>query len=101
METATYTKDDIKRLLQENDKAVERAIIRLYDFQTPTEQEIRETREKNNVGFNGVDAELLTGFAKFMLERKRHLTPKQMTYARKKILKYAGQLAKIANGEVN
>jgi len=39
---------------------------------------------------------LLSGFAEW-LKSGKHLTIKQMLYARKKVLKYAGQLAGIAN----
>lgn len=91
-----YTKEQIKDLLVTNDKAVERAILRLYQYQTNTEQVDRETKDKNNVGFNGVDANLLSGFAEW-LKSGKHLTIKQLPYARKKIIKYAGQLANIAN----
>lgn len=34
------------------------------------------------------------------LQKKGYLTPRQLVYARERILKYSGQLCKIANGEL-
>ena len=39
-----WTKEDIKELLRKNNKAVERAIVLLYSFQTYDEQKIRSYR---------------------------------------------------------
>lgn len=91
-----YTKDGIKALLTANDKAVERAVLAIYARQTASEQATDQTSEHNGIGFNGIDAELLSSFAK-QLQQGRTLSAKQMEYARKKITKYAGQLAQIAN----
>jgi hypothetical protein len=84
----------IKALLMESDKAVERAVLAIYARQTQSEQDTASTREHNCVGFNGLDAELLSSFA-VRLQSGRNLTPGQMPWARKKIVKYAGQLLEI------
>jgi hypothetical protein len=104
-ETKQWTADEIKAKLKQEDAEgqawVEHAVKAIYKFQTASEQAMKQTMEDNGVGFNGVDAELLSSFAEQLISGKlAHLTPNQMPYARKKILKYSGQLARIANGEV-
>ena len=93
-----WTKEEITALLTRSDKAVGRAILAIYKFQTQTEQAIGHTTDHNGVGFNGVDAEILSSFAQFY-QRSGFLTPKQLVLGRRKIMKYAGQLAKIANSK--
>jgi len=100
-----WKKDQIKTKLQENDEWVCRGIIAIFDKQTNAEQVAESTMLHNNVGFNGVDAGILSSFAKQLLKkrhRNEHLTlsKKQMFIARKKMPKYAGQLANIANGKL-
>lgn len=87
---------EIRKLIETNDKMVEHSILQLYACQTSDEQTTGETIHHNGVGFNGCDATLLTSFAKWLLDG-RHLTFKQMLYARKKVVKYAKQLTEIAN----
>ncbi|MDO8661008.1 MAG: hypothetical protein Q7K43_03905, partial [Candidatus Woesearchaeota archaeon] len=64
--------------------------------QTSDEFFAEDTKYSNGVGFNGNDAQILTSFAKF-LGFRGHLTSKQIFVARKKLLKYSGQLTSIAN----
>ena len=92
-----WTKEEIRELLEQNDKAVVRGLVVLYSRQTPEEQSEDRTVEKNNVGFNALDAAFLSSLARYA-EKRGMLTEKQMPYARKRMLKYAGQLARIANG---
>ena len=96
MTTTNWTKDDIRKLLEESDKAVARAILAIYGRQTDTEPAIGETTEQNGMGFNGVDAEFLSSLAQFYTA-KGFLSVGQLKYGRKKIMKYAGQLVDIAN----
>lgn len=91
-----FTKDQIKGLLETNDKAVCRGVLAIFEYQTSYEKEANMTNEDNGVGFNGADADILSSFAKG-IKRYGNLTEKQMVIARKKMMKYAGQLAKIAN----
>lgn len=105
-----WTVEQIKHNLQNNDNWVVRAVSAVYKFQTAIEQCNHTTVEDNGVGFNAVDALLLCSFAQ-QIEKwnntdpsTRHrfpLSAKQVALARKKILKYAKQLTKIANGEVH
>lgn len=95
--TTHWTKERILELLETSDKMVHRSIVKIYEYQTADEQSTESTSHHNGVGFNGIDAPLLSSFAKQVLNG-RTLSPKQMIYARKKIMKYSNQLAKIANG---
>ena len=61
--------------------------------------DVYDTHEHNGVGFNGIDGGIMSSFSEFY-KKTGFLTYKQMKIARKKMLKYAGQLTKIANGEV-
>ena len=54
----------VKGKLANDDKWATRALVRIYDMQTPAEKTMLETNEENNVGFNGYDANLLSSFAK-------------------------------------
>lgn len=98
IERKKWTKADIKSLLQTNDEAVQRGIFRIWEYQTTEEAFVGETRQNNGVGFNKIDAQFLTSLA-LQYQRKGYLTQKQIRAGRKAVMKYAGQLAKIANGE--
>lgn len=90
--------EKIRELLRTNDRAVMRAIWVLYERQTSTEILCRQTLDDNGVGFNAFDAEFLTSLAE-QAEARGFFTPKQMAAGRKAVMKYAGQLVRIANGE--
>ena len=91
-----WTKQEIREKLIESDRWVEKGVLAIYKFQTESEKSSEQTIDKNNVGFNGVDGGIMSSFAKWLL-KGRKLTIKQMRIARKKILKYSGQLARIAD----
>lgn len=95
-----WTPTRIKELLATNDVAVEQALLALYDRQTRDEQLSAITTHQNGMGFSGPDAEFLTSLSQWILRSTRakgqRLTPKQMTAARKRLVKYAGQLVKVA-----
>lgn len=92
----TYNKDDIRAKLETNDKWLVRGLLAIYDNQTTEEQIVEGVVVDNGIGFNGVDGEILTKMAKWY-KSKGFLSPKQIALVRRKMLKYAGQLAKIAN----
>jgi len=94
-----YTKDFIKEKILTNDLWLARGVVAIYKKQTDREQMHGYTEESNGVGFNKVDSEILTSFAEFFLKRG-FLSSKQIYIARKKMVKYCGQLAKIANKEI-
>ena len=91
--------------LMTNNDYLEKAILKLYQYQTEFEQQTQDTAMLNGVGFNSHDANFLSSLAEYILDRKnapesekdkyvvrRHLTDKQRLFARKKVIKYAGQL---------
>ena len=91
-----WTIDEIKGLMERNDKMICNALLQVYSLQTSSEQKSGTTKEHNNVGFNGVDAEFLSSCAEF-LKRTGYLTIKQMPLVRKKMMKYAKQVTMLAN----
>lgn len=86
-----WDKESIKDLLDRNDKAVYRAILLIYSFQTDEEKYMGTTKTVNGKGFSKFDVEVLSSFA-IQLRRGQELTLKQMYVARPKIKKYAGQI---------
>ena len=97
--------DDSKYSGETNDVMLERSIIKIYECQTDDEQSTQDTQHRNNIGFNSCDANILSSFAVqiatntgWRTEGER-LSHKQRALARRKMLKYSGQLAKIANGK--
>ena len=86
-----WNKESLKDLLKNNDMAVIRALLLIYSYQTESEKEFAETTEDNGMGFNGVDAEILTSFVNWY-KAHNYLSEKQMFLARKKIMKYAQQI---------
>ena len=91
--------------LMTNNDYLEKAILKLYKYQTEYEQQTQDTAMLNGVGFNTIDANVLSSLAEWILDRehapaseqnkyvvRRHLTDKQRLFARKKVTKYAGQL---------
>lgn len=74
-----------------------RGLVRLYEYQTNLEKEFEGESTHNGIGFNRIDRDVLTSFAKFWGKNK-YLTGPQMKRLRRVIPKYAGQLHKIAEG---
>lgn len=91
-----WSSDEIKELIQTNDKVLYRALIKLYNCQTKGEQFSKETVEANGAGFNMIDSAFLTSVSEFLLKRG-YLTDKQKVAVRKKIVKYTKQLTRLAN----
>ena len=94
-----YTKEFIREGLNVSDKWLIRGLLAIYAHQTNDEQNSEMTVEDNGIGFNGCDATILSSIAK-QVQRSGTMSPKQTVIVRKKMLKYSGQLAKIANGEI-
>jgi len=78
-----------------NDQFLCDSLVKIFEFQTASEQANHTTNEDNGVGFTGVDADFATSLAKFYMD-KGYLSEKQMGYARKIMPKYSGQLSRIA-----
>ena len=84
----------------EDQSNLELVLLEMYHRQTPDEQYAHRTGIWNGVGFNKVDADLLTSFAE-QIERKNYLplgarlSVKQVALARKKLPKYHRQIVDI------
>lgn len=91
--------EDIRNLIESNDQFVLNCLLKLYSLQTEDEKECEQTVNHNGLGFNGYDAKPLTNIAKQCCEA-RFITFRQINFVRTRILKYAKQLTKIANGEI-
>jgi len=91
----TLTKEFIKEKLVTDQRWLMRGITAIYEKQTYDEQQSEATKEDNGVGFNGIDAYILSSFAK-QIKAGRTLSIKQLAIAQKKMLKYARQLLFIA-----
>lgn len=96
--TKVWSEDEIRELIQTNDKVLYGALRKLYACQTADEQSTGETKHRNGVGFNGIDSKIMSSFAEF-LNRTGFLTVKQKAVARRKLIKYNKQLTRLANGD--
>jgi hypothetical protein len=83
----------LRKTLAEHRESMLWSLIRIYNWQTEDEKASEQTSHLNTIGFSGVDAEILTSFAKQFLASKS-LSPKQLELAHKKMPKYAAQLVK-------
>lgn len=97
------TDKDLKVLFIEkmktNDAWVTRGLVAIWNKQTEDEKFVAETKHDNGVGFTGSDAHFLSSLAQ-QYTIKGYLSPKQMKFARRSMLKYAGQLVKITKGKI-
>jgi hypothetical protein len=96
-----WTKEKIINLLHTNDKAVGRALMRLYERQTFDEREAKDVKYKNGMGFRPCHARVGVEMAEFF-KKQGYLTEKQARYWRvtdrkgnMRIGIYAGQLLKL------
>ena len=91
-----WSEEEIKNLIQTNDKVLYGALKKLYACQTQDEKANGDTKEHNGMGFNSVDAPFLSSVAEFLLQRG-YLTDKQKACTRKRLVKYNKQLTRLAN----
>lgn len=96
------TREDIIRLLDTNDRAIERAVVAISARQTEDERRDEVTKYHNGKGWRPCHAAIGVSMAKYY-ERNQCLSPKQIAYWRTpndkgipRIHIYAGQLLKIA-----
>lgn len=76
-------KSNIVNLLEENDRAIGRALVVLLQNQTHDEQISENTKYLNNKGFRPCHARVGTSMATFY-KRNGYLTPKQISYWRRR-----------------
>lgn len=103
----------IREKLRTDDRWMLKGLIVIFDNQTQDEQRVGSVNVHNGIGFARPDATIMTSFAKRLLERglrealagkqplsvDKLFTPKQAAIFRKKIQKYANQLAKEAEAK--
>lgn len=77
-----------------------RGLLRIFQLQTADEKMSEFTVEYNSIGFTGFDANFMTSLAKQFISKKC-LSEKQFISVQKNMKKYAGQLLKIALGEID
>lgn len=107
--TTTVTTEQVLAKIERDDRYAVNCLLQLYARQTADEQATETTREHNGVGFNAVDAELLSSFARQAADRRRQreqgdipahwtdLSPKQMVLLRRKLARYQRQLTELTN----
>ena len=91
-----WTEDEIRDMIQTNDKVLYGALKKIYGEQTADEQRAGETKHHNGVGFNGPDSKFMSSICEQLI-RRGWLSDKQKYYARKKLIKYNKQLTRLAN----
>lgn len=91
-----WTKEEIRFNMETNDKWLFRGLLAIYARQTEDERSSEITKHDNAVGFNGVDSNFLSRAAVFY-KSNGFRTKVHKEAVRKAMLKYSGQLAKIAN----
>ncbi len=93
-----FTEAEIREKLESDWQWQRRALLRLYELQTPHEQAVNQTRFNNSVGFTAAHSRKLTSFAKQLIAGKKFLSHKQMHYVKKWLPCYAGQLHRVTYG---
>lgn len=89
------SESEIKAKIIMDDRWLYRAILAIYDQQTDREKNACDTIEDNGVGFNGCDGRRMSQLAE-KLKKNNSLQQYEKDIARNRILKYSGQLLKIA-----
>ena len=93
----TWDRQRILNLIDTGNRIILYRMLRaLYDRQTWTERASQATADHNRAGFNSFDAPFLSAVAESS-ERYKTLTPGQAGPVARRLRKYAGQLAQIAN----
>lgn len=89
----------VQELIERSDAALARAILRIYNLQTASEQSEGSTREHNGIGFTAYDAPFLSAIASKLPQYNMRLTERQIARVRPMMKKYWKQLLHIIEGE--
>ena len=89
----------LKKQLSSNKKWALKALIRIYQFQTDSEQTCGETIEENGVGFSGSHSVILSGIANQVI-RYNSISNKQLAIVHRIIPHYARQILNISDVEI-
>ena len=85
---------EVKERLKNDKDFLVGSLIALYNLQTDGEKSSKSTSKRNNAGFDGVDAKILTDISEYYLQKK-YLTDKQLRLLKPKLSKYVKQIAEI------
>lgn len=96
--TKKQSSEIIKHKLATNPNWALRGLVRIYEFQTLSEQQVGNTTEDNGVGFSGCDGEILSSFARQVIVG-RNLSPKQMNLIHRKMPRYWKQIYNLIPAE--
>ncbi len=94
-----WNRNQINELLKTNPKAVERAMIRLYELQTLDEKQTQTTRIRNGAGFSSSHSRYGSYYANWVMSG-RNLTGTHLEKARAIAIRHSRQLVSIANSKV-
>lgn len=99
-----HTRESIDELLRRSPRAVERAILRLYELQRPREKEERQSVYLNLEGFCGYSARTGSMLARIIMGARKRGVPEgsrlwgaNRAKALRIALRHSGQLVAIAN----
>jgi len=84
----------IRTMIGANINWASKGVVRIFENQTADEQNVGDTVENNGIGFTGVDAGILSSFAKQIM-KGRSMSLKQQAILFKKMPKYSGQLERM------
>jgi hypothetical protein len=84
-------KNYFKRNLATNAAWAVRGMLKIYSYQTASEQSCQQTHDRNDMGFSGCDAEILSSFSQ-QVQRGRTLSDKQLAIVYRKMPRYWKQL---------
>jgi len=102
--TKKMIKEYVRDRLGRDDRMAQKAVVKIFEFQTIDEQNAERTSYSNNVGFSGHDAPFLSSLAKQIIERTNrdpnrksgiYLSKPQLISLKKLIKKYWKQLVNI------
>ena len=100
----------VKQQIKTNDRWMLKGLLTIFERQTQDEQRASMVKEHNGVGFSRIDAEMMTSFANQLISKggvrllnckepidaSKIFSTKQLPLLRAKMVKYAGQLTRIA-----
>lgn len=98
MKSKAQLKKNIEKGILSSNRVLVKAIQILYEYQTSDEKDMAHTNHWNGVGFNKPDAFKLTLYAEELMKGK-YLRKYEIDDARKRMVKYSSQLARIDNLE--
>ena len=111
--TKVAKKSFIKHKLETDDRWLVRGLLAIYAKQTEDEKMSDATKASNDVGFNAMDANILSDISKRTINAGaksaaakpdfnvfRFLSARQRDLVRKKMIKYAGQLVYLIDNKL-